>query len=416
MNIQSKYSAKKKSARYGFTLVELIVVITILVILGTIGFVSLQDYSGSARDGNRLSTLKNIETGLRVFNTKTWTYPETESGVIIFASWVTIGYQGYFWDSPTRLIKLSSTPLDPLDNNRYTYSTNALKTKYQMMWYFEWSSQLSFINNAYAADYTLRNPRSFWSNLGVLHDLNNTPIQNLGLMNLDIVTTTGSYKSYLDNSLSWVITWTWIALRNSLSTIVWPDHQSCNDLLKNNPSTINIDGYYKINPNWGQVLDVFCDMSYNGGWWTLVYFSNSGSVARTSLDNEDMWISPNSTFSLLWSMKNTKTNWLYEFKLVNDLGTYNHFTQTNSYNQNPINNSYTKKAWNFVFNGWGIWYGLALWNYWNTEMNAYCTLSTSYQGASWWNCLQDQTLADWNTWPWSYAGWWGSNWVKIFQR
>lgn len=41
----------------GFTLVELIVVITILAILGTIAFLSLQGYSGDARNTQRTSDL-----------------------------------------------------------------------------------------------------------------------------------------------------------------------------------------------------------------------------------------------------------------------------------------------------------------------------------------------------------------------
>ncbi|MDD2908085.1 MAG: prepilin-type N-terminal cleavage/methylation domain-containing protein [Candidatus Gracilibacteria bacterium] len=43
-----------------FTLVELIVVITILAILGTIAFINLQGYSVSARDGKRISDINNI--------------------------------------------------------------------------------------------------------------------------------------------------------------------------------------------------------------------------------------------------------------------------------------------------------------------------------------------------------------------
>lgn len=43
-----------------FTLVELIVVITILAILGTIAFISLQGYSAEARDSKRISDVSNI--------------------------------------------------------------------------------------------------------------------------------------------------------------------------------------------------------------------------------------------------------------------------------------------------------------------------------------------------------------------
>lgn len=48
----------------GFTLVELIVVITILVILGTIGFLQMANFQGSARDSSRVSDITNISKGL----------------------------------------------------------------------------------------------------------------------------------------------------------------------------------------------------------------------------------------------------------------------------------------------------------------------------------------------------------------
>jgi prepilin-type N-terminal cleavage/methylation domain-containing protein len=45
---------------YGFTLVELIIVITILAILVTIGIVSFQNYTKGSRDAKRVAELKNI--------------------------------------------------------------------------------------------------------------------------------------------------------------------------------------------------------------------------------------------------------------------------------------------------------------------------------------------------------------------
>lgn len=49
-----------RNTKKAFTLVELIVVITILAVLGTIAFVSLQGYSGEARDSKRLSDVNNL--------------------------------------------------------------------------------------------------------------------------------------------------------------------------------------------------------------------------------------------------------------------------------------------------------------------------------------------------------------------
>ncbi|MDD3145348.1 MAG: type II secretion system protein [Candidatus Gracilibacteria bacterium] len=50
-----------KKQKNAFTLVELIVVITILAILGTIAFINLQGYSMGARDSKRVSDISNIQ-------------------------------------------------------------------------------------------------------------------------------------------------------------------------------------------------------------------------------------------------------------------------------------------------------------------------------------------------------------------
>ncbi|MDD2871412.1 MAG: prepilin-type N-terminal cleavage/methylation domain-containing protein, partial [Candidatus Gracilibacteria bacterium] len=56
-NNYSKIYHNKGKSRYAFTLVELIVVIAILAILGTIAFMSLQGYSRDARDSVRVSDM-----------------------------------------------------------------------------------------------------------------------------------------------------------------------------------------------------------------------------------------------------------------------------------------------------------------------------------------------------------------------
>ncbi len=82
----------------GFTLVELIVVITILAILGTIGFISIQGYSSSARDSTRISNLTNLRKGLDIVHVTGMDYPIPENTVNILASGSIIGYQGFAKD------------------------------------------------------------------------------------------------------------------------------------------------------------------------------------------------------------------------------------------------------------------------------------------------------------------------------
>ena len=53
-----------RNTKSAFTLVELIVVITILAILGTIAFISLQGYSADARNSKRTSDLGNIQSAV----------------------------------------------------------------------------------------------------------------------------------------------------------------------------------------------------------------------------------------------------------------------------------------------------------------------------------------------------------------
>jgi prepilin-type N-terminal cleavage/methylation domain-containing protein len=64
-----------KNLQKAFTLVELLVVIIILTILATIGFVSLSGYTQNTRDSVRLSDLSSATKQLIIYQTKNNSLP-----------------------------------------------------------------------------------------------------------------------------------------------------------------------------------------------------------------------------------------------------------------------------------------------------------------------------------------------------
>ncbi|MDD2871007.1 MAG: prepilin-type N-terminal cleavage/methylation domain-containing protein [Candidatus Gracilibacteria bacterium] len=122
-----------KTKNKAFTLVELIVVITILAILGTIAFISLQGYSTDARDSTRISDLSSMKTSLEVFHLDAGKYPVPTNGVDITYSGGVVWTQGSFGESVfSNVNKLDKIPTDPLTNKEYTYSITSNKNEFEL--------------------------------------------------------------------------------------------------------------------------------------------------------------------------------------------------------------------------------------------------------------------------------------------
>ncbi len=156
---------KKQNNSLWFTLVELIVVITILAILWTIAFISLQWYSAQARDTTRITDIQNIKTSLELFSLNTWKYPLPDDKQEVSYSWETLWYQWIVWDTVTTNLSrnLNEKPVDPLTETEYTYSTINSQTKYELLSSYE-SDLISYNNllnetNAWNANY----PKINWN-------------------------------------------------------------------------------------------------------------------------------------------------------------------------------------------------------------------------------------------------------------
>lgn len=84
-----------KSLKKGFTLVELIVVITILVILATIAFMTLGDYPMEARDSKRQTQVSTIFDKMKIISAKwfktfvEWTDELTTDSASTNLTWAT---------------------------------------------------------------------------------------------------------------------------------------------------------------------------------------------------------------------------------------------------------------------------------------------------------------------------------------
>ena len=221
-----------------FTLIELIVVITILAILWAISFISMDWYFAGARDSVRLTDLNNIYWQLNLIKWTEWELPLPDNYITIQASWTTIWYQWYAWASVLSTIKLDKWWKDPKDETYYTYTTNYKQNKAQLMAYFEEydTTKLSYnshshnfpsysynsplhswrgvggevwwglVSEVYASsltDYSKRLVWTMWKKLWIL--LNSwtlTPIQDTlsTTWTLDIITTTWSYTAYFTST------------------------------------------------------------------------------------------------------------------------------------------------------------------------------------------------------------------------
>lgn len=108
---------KNKSINSGFTLVELLVVISIIGILSTVVLGSLQNARSKARDQYRISSLKQLANALELFYSVNNRYPTSGTGSWVYSCSPASGdwINDPAFPSPNGWSKnyLSSQPRDP---------------------------------------------------------------------------------------------------------------------------------------------------------------------------------------------------------------------------------------------------------------------------------------------------------------
>ena len=136
-NTLKKYlTTLKTRSQKGFTMIELLVVATIMILLTTVGLLSYQKVNQSSRDGKRKADLETVRQALVLYRTDSGTYPVTTN----FNSMVsTLNSAGYL-----------STPTvqDPKNASPYVYSYSSAGSTFTLTATLESTGQ----------SYTLTNP------------------------------------------------------------------------------------------------------------------------------------------------------------------------------------------------------------------------------------------------------------------
>lgn len=124
---------KMKNTRviYAFTFVEIIVVITIISILGTIGFYNYSKSIDTARDTLRETDISSLRSELSLYKRQRGAYPFPWNHISLLNRGVEVAYQGYM-NKNVALSTAEHLPYDPELNTPYLYSTTRNRQEYEI--------------------------------------------------------------------------------------------------------------------------------------------------------------------------------------------------------------------------------------------------------------------------------------------
>jgi len=271
------YMTDKKCKWFSF--VELMVVVTILAILSVIWFTSYTSYMWWVRDANRQGALEKIRSGLQAYSVDT-TLPLPADYVEIYDWSTLLWYQWYLGKEVLRLISFEKWWKDPLDNTYYSYFVSKGRNHFQLLWFLEKkpTNDTSYFwfpifKNVHAVNYSGRFPISTGAKLWILVGTaweKNTPIQEIITSGtLDVGTTVWEYTAIVsdDYHVSWDHTVLWVL--SALINSGWKIGESCKSLLASDKWFYGKNGSYMI--SWGSwdPIEVYCDMTTDGGGWTF---------------------------------------------------------------------------------------------------------------------------------------------------
>ena len=124
---------RNRYAEFGFTLIEIMVVIIILGILASYVAVRLTGQTEEARRTQAIVQIEGIETALELYKLDNGTYPSTEQGLQALVEPPTTGVLPRKWREGGYLQK-GKVPKDPW-KNEYIYISPGLHSDFDLMSY-----------------------------------------------------------------------------------------------------------------------------------------------------------------------------------------------------------------------------------------------------------------------------------------
>jgi prepilin-type N-terminal cleavage/methylation domain-containing protein len=122
---------QKKNQQKAFTLIEIVVSATILVILTSIGFYSYTKNISDARDSARLSDLSALQSQLSLYKRERWAYPFPGNYFNILNRWGIVALQ-WKMNKSVSLSTATNLPVDPDLDIPYFYGTTKNRQEYQL--------------------------------------------------------------------------------------------------------------------------------------------------------------------------------------------------------------------------------------------------------------------------------------------
>lgn len=116
----------------GFTLIELMVAISIIAILSTIGVTTYQGIQLKARDSVRKGDLNNLSTALEIYFQKNGKYVVDDSNGSDLTSCQTVPAESKFYNSIKNNMSDGSVPTDPVSKQAYCYISQNRGQSYRL--------------------------------------------------------------------------------------------------------------------------------------------------------------------------------------------------------------------------------------------------------------------------------------------